>query len=226
MVQYIRGRTGNVSLRFRLGAKGLERKQRLFVVACCRRIWSLLSDERSRQSVEVAERYADGMASAAELQSAYDAAAIVESENRSTLGGRRRNAAMPAAEVSRIEFSFNILMGAMDIAALVPADVAGSSDEIDPGTWESERIAQAWLLRDIFGNPFRPVSFDPSWRTSTVTILAQTMYDSRDFSAIPILADALEDAGCANEEILTHCRDPEHVHTRGCWVTDGCLGKG
>jgi hypothetical protein len=79
-------------------------------------------------------------------------------------------------------------------------------------------------LRDIFGNPFRPVAFSPSWRTDTAVALARQMYESRDFSAMPILADALQDAGCDNEDILTHCRGPG-PHVRGCWVVDLVLGK-
>ncbi len=81
------------------------------------------------------------------------------------------------------------------------------------------------LLRETVGNPFRPVTFSPSWRTDTAMSLARTMYDSRDFSAMPILADALQDAGCDNEDILNHCRDPKQIHVRGCWVVDLVLGK-
>jgi hypothetical protein len=51
------------------------------------------------------------------------------------------------------------------------------------------------------------------------------MYDSREFSAMPILADALQDAGCDNDEVLSHCRDPNADHVRGCWVVDLVLGK-
>ena len=81
------------------------------------------------------------------------------------------------------------------------------------------------LARDIFGNPFRPVAIEPEWRTSTAVALAKGMYDSRDFSVMPILADALQDAGCDNEEVLNHCRDAAGVHVRGCWVVDLVLGK-
>jgi hypothetical protein len=81
------------------------------------------------------------------------------------------------------------------------------------------------LLRDVFGNPFRSVTFSPSWRTDTAVSLAKQMYESRDFSAMPILADALQDAGCDNDEVLSHCRDAEQPHVRGCWVVDGVLGK-
>ena len=80
------------------------------------------------------------------------------------------------------------------------------------------------LLRDIFGNPFRPARFDPAWRTSTAVALASQMYESREFSAMPILADALQDAGCDNDDVLNHCRGLG-PHVRGCWVVDLMLGK-
>jgi hypothetical protein len=81
------------------------------------------------------------------------------------------------------------------------------------------------LLRDIFGNPFRPMTFSPEWRTRTVVTLARAAYESRDFSLMPILADALQDAGCDSEDVLNHCRAPG-PHVRGCWVVDLVLGKG
>ena len=84
---------------------------------------------------------------------------------------------------------------------------------------------QTHFVRDIFGNPFRPVSFSPAWQTDTALTLARQMYDSRDFSLMPILADALQDAGCEDEHILSHCRDPQAAHVRGCWVVDLVLGK-
>jgi hypothetical protein len=80
------------------------------------------------------------------------------------------------------------------------------------------------MLRDIFGNPFRPVVFSAAWRTDTALSLARQMYDSRDFSAMPILADALQDAGCDSDDVLNHCRQPGE-HVRGCWVVDLVLGK-
>src|SRR6266545_5825376 len=78
--------------------------------------------------------------------------------------------------------------------------------------------------RDIFGNPFRPLAFAREWRTDTAVALARQMYESRDFSAMPILADALQDAGCDHEDILSHCRG-DGPHVRGCWVVDLVLGK-
>jgi hypothetical protein len=88
---------------------------------------------------------------------------------------------------------------------------------------DSERGRAGALLREVFGNPFRPLDFAP-WRTDTAVALARTMYESRDFGAMPILADALQDAGCDSAEVLTHCRDAAQVHVRGCWVVDGVLG--
>ncbi|MFO0806182.1 MAG: hypothetical protein U0791_24025 [Gemmataceae bacterium] len=80
------------------------------------------------------------------------------------------------------------------------------------------------MLRDIFGNPFRPVAFDPSWRTSTAVAIAKGMYESRDFAPMPLLADALQDAGCEHADILDHCRGPG-PHVKGCWVVDLVLGR-
>jgi hypothetical protein len=87
-----------------------------------------------------------------------------------------------------------------------------------------ERLKQSNLIRDIFGNPFRSVALNSAWQTSTVTGLAQAIYTDRAFDRLPILADALEDAGCDNADILNHCRQPGE-HVRGCWVVDLILGK-
>jgi len=78
------------------------------------------------------------------------------------------------------------------------------------------------IARDAFAPP---VAFDPAWRTSDAVALARSMYDSRDFTAMPILADALQDAGCEDEQVLSHCRDANQVHVRGCWVCDLVLGR-
>ncbi len=84
-----------------------------------------------------------------------------------------------------------------------------------------------WVLevvRCIVGNPFRPVAFDPRWRTETAGALASGIYAERAFDRLPILADALEEAGCDHPDVLAHCRGPG-PHARGCWVVDGLLGK-
>ena len=80
------------------------------------------------------------------------------------------------------------------------------------------------LLREVVGNPFRPVTIDHDWRTSAVLDLSRQMYKAREFGPMPVLADALQDAGCEHPDVLTHCRGPG-PHVRGCWVVDLVLGK-
>src|SRR5262249_8908331 len=87
-----------------------------------------------------------------------------------------------------------------------------------------EEAIQTQLLHCIFGNPFRPVTLDPFWLTSNVVALAQAIYDERAFERMPILGDALEDAGCDDDDLLAHCRGAG-PHVRGCWVVDLLLGK-
>ena len=110
----------------------------------------------------------------------------------------------------------------LTLARLAFATCRGGYEQSEEHTEEATQIR---LARDIFGNPFRPVAFSPAWRTDTAVSLARGMYESREFSAMPILADALQDAGCDNDDILNHCRDAKQVHVRGCWVTDLVLGK-
>lgn len=80
------------------------------------------------------------------------------------------------------------------------------------------------LLREIVGNPFRSVAVDSSWRTSTVIALADGIYTERAFDRLPILADALQEADCHNEDLLSHLRGPG-PHARGCWALDLALGQ-
>jgi hypothetical protein len=84
--------------------------------------------------------------------------------------------------------------------------------------------AQAALLRDLFGNPFRPVGIAGPWLTPDVAALAQAIYDGRLFGNLPVLADALEEAGCADRELVAHLRGPG-PHVLGCWALDAVLGK-
>jgi hypothetical protein len=90
---------------------------------------------------------------------------------------------------------------------------------------ESLVAAMVAGAHEVFGNPFRKVKFAPAWRTDTAVTLARQMYEAREFSAMPILADALQDAGCDNEDVLNHCRAAEQTHVRGCWVIDLVLEK-
>jgi hypothetical protein len=84
------------------------------------------------------------------------------------------------------------------------------------------------LLRDLLGPlPFHSVTLNPSWLTwhdGLIVSMAQQMYDSHDFSDMPVLADALEEAGCANQKMLQHCRSKSD-HVRGCWLIDLLLNK-
>ena len=81
-----------------------------------------------------------------------------------------------------------------------------------------EYRALAESVRDVFGNPFRPVEFASAWRTSDAVLLARGIHNENAFDQMPILADALQDAGCDNEDVLGHCRDTKQKHVRGCWV--------
>jgi hypothetical protein len=112
-----------------------------------------------------------------------------------------------------------------DLMAAARAIGLPSSEAVDfrfPLLHDLDR--QATLLRDIHGNPFRPIAFSPAWRTAATLGLAQGMYESRDFAGMPVLADALEEAGCESADVLAHCRGPG-PHVRGCWVVDLVLGK-
>ncbi len=116
---------------------------------------------------------------------------------------------------------FKGLVADVLIAWDAPEEVIGylvySFEEWDHSKALPGQVAE--IMRDVVGNPFRPVTFSPEWRTTTAVALARRMYRSRDFGAMPVLADALQDAGCDSADILGHCRGPG-PHVRGCWVTD------
>jgi hypothetical protein len=189
------------------------RKLRLLATACSRRIWHLLADECCRTAVGVAERYADGEVNSEELLRATVAARRVAGQ----LNGNAQDAADAVASSAE-----------EDIRSYVMSVTFCASDAVWFQTREpyyAELAAQAHLVRDIFGNPFHPVTLDPAWLTSTAVALARGIYDGRAFDRMPILADALQDAGCDSDDVLTHCRDPQLIHVRGCWVVDLVLGK-
>lgn len=87
----------------------------------------------------------------------------------------------------------------------------------------AEEAAHCDLFRDLVPYPFEPAEFDPDWRTRAAVALARTLYESGDFATIPVLADALQDAGCEDPDVLGHCRDPDQPHVRGCWVVEAVL---
>jgi len=195
-----------------------ERKLRLFGCACVRRLWDMHPPvllDRDRAIVQVTERYLEGLASP-EIQELFQ---------RETYD---RHSNLNFEIDSRASFSASTWSTA---AALL---VSGASRRAIDGSvltnglfspaWNRQLAENCHLLRCLFGNPFRPVAVDPQWLTSTVTQLAQGIYDDRAFDRLPILADALQDAGCDNDDVLNHCRDTG-PHARGCWVVDLVLGK-
>ena len=218
-----------------LRGKASERKQRLFASACCRRIWHLLEDERSRTAVEVAERYAEGLADVGELSAAYDLAyeAYRDTDGDSIEEIIARIAVnLTVSDVSEVATSAT---DAADAKAHVAVYGQGESDEDPTETTETaygaerfaERVVLCCYLGCIFGNPFKPISLDQSmlaWNDGAIGKMAQAIYDARAFDRLPLLADALEEAGCSDADILNHCRTPGE-HVRGCWVVDLLLGK-
>ena len=133
-----------------------------------------------------------------------------------------------ASVLTRSQYELRSL--AMNIAealAWSAGEVPQVWDEAAAKTYHAVLIRECALLRDIVGNPFRPVTLDPAWlrwNDGCVPKIAQSIYEERRFGELPILADALEDAGCDNADILAHCRGPE-PHVRGCWAVDAILGK-
>jgi hypothetical protein len=190
-----------------------DRKRRLFACACCRRSGQMMADSRNRIGVDVTEKYADGLASNEELAGATEADVWAP-----VVFAAKANAKLAAWFAARGE--------AADALGIPEKDASWTQAKVD--TWTKARLAafsaQADLLRDIFGNPFRPISLDQTWLTLKVKALVQGIYDNRSFDRLPALADVLEVAGCTNEAILSHCRGPG-PHVRGCWVLDAVLGK-
>lgn len=193
-----------------LDGKADERRLRLFAISCCRRIWGLLIDGRSRRAVEVAEQYAEGTATAGQLN-----AARIEAFDAYFNAFVSRDDPASAAHAAACDSAFQ--------AALFAAQHAAEARDK-----AAERKEQAALLRHLLGNPFRPVTAVPAWLAwegGTVRKLAQRIYDERRFNDLPVLADALEEAGCDDRDILAHCRE-EGGHLRGCWALELLLGKG
>jgi hypothetical protein len=214
-----------------------DRKVRLFLVAACYRIWDLLPHEHSKQAVRTVERYADELASTDELKSAHrHAIATCEDLEQSMWrvadeGFQLLDGPSPGTE-EEIEAAIQNerLAAKLAHAALLPT-VAAESDPAVTGylpllDYADDFVLGGWAcyLRDIFGNPFRSITLNSHWLTPPVVALAQTAYDTRAFDRLPILADALEEAGCTNADILGHCRQSGQ-HVRGCWVVDLILGK-
>ncbi len=215
MLEYLRER-GQLS----------ERKARLFAVATARAVWPWMPDARSREAVEVGERYADGLVGQKALR------AVRREAFAAGRASPPRSSAYTAAVVAldvclntRRHDRLQLVVATAGCARSLIFTVLG-----DAAGWAAGK-AQCDLLRDAFGNPFRPVAVPRPWLTPAVVSLAQAAYDNRELPAgtlenarLAILADALEEAGCDSADVLVQCRSPG-PHVRGCWVVDLVLGK-
>ena len=211
-----------------------DRKVRLYLVACGRRIWHLLDNHFSRRAIEVAELLADSQATDEDRLRAYhDAdAGISKSPTKTpTNAGYFAKHCMARKVLRRqeVQDGYNAAVSAgWEVLGGVYSDLNRSKlgNAMIP-----ERQAQSKLVREIILNPFRPAMVEPSWVTPTVTTLAQVIYDQRqmpsgifDNQRMGVLADALEEAGCCDPELLGHLRGPG-PHVRGCWAVDLLIGK-
>jgi hypothetical protein len=223
-----------------LRGKVSDRKLRLFACACCRQVWHLL-DRQGRTIVKVAEDFAEGKAPQQKLSKANAAAQAAAGHARWDVPS---DASSPSAWAAASGAARSTAQKAGQAAAqkAVRTAVYDEDTRDDPGNnpWDNAwnaaekevHKAQAALLRDIV--PFQPVSISPvilAWNDQTIPKLVQTIYEERELPSghldperLAVLADALEEAGCDNADILGHLRGPG-PHTRGCWPLDLLLGK-
>jgi hypothetical protein len=202
------------------------RKLRLLMCASCRRLWKVLTSPQDRGAVEVAEQFADR---------AVPDARRAEARRQTTpvlmLRQRLANPSNPARyAVGRTRDQIN------EVWRFFPAarNAASIAETLRTGEFgpahHDEEVAHCVLTREVFGNPFRAVQLDPIWRTVAASRAARTAYEKRklpsghlDAARLSVLADALEEAGCADAAILSHLRSPG-PHVRGCWALDLILG--
>ncbi len=190
-------------------AGAVDRKLRLYAVACCRQRWDLFEMNLFRRAVDAAERFADGRADRQELAAIYDAIMAIPTPN----------AQSHCLEEMTLKLTSMNGLQCATAAAMNLGVATGWGDFI------SVVQGQAPLLRCVIGNPYRPVALDPSWRTPTVADLVESVYAELAFHRMPILADAIEESGCDHPRVLSHCRNGG-PHVRSCWVIDLLLGKG
>lgn len=231
-----------------LGERASPRKRLLFACACVRRIWPLLDDDRLRKAVKVAERFADGQVSAQILGKAGRLVAQLRKKREkaewreATWMARAARATAQAVEAllpeegpilvtpRDIRESPDVVSATRTARSAARAAEAQSEEDTVAGIEPIRSLASldaVELVRETFGHPFRPAALDPRWlhwRRRIVRRMARVIYRKRCFRNLPILADALEEAGCSDADILTHCRAPME-HVRGCWVVDRLLGK-
>lgn len=221
-----------------LSEKTSDRKFKLFSIACCRRISHLIVDSVAQKLIDESERLADG------LSPLSDITTFRGHQVDSKIASVAKAVTSACCEITLPELRSREGIGYV-VAYYASCHAADAySESVEPG-WDGyahysvfgpegfqrgedaikrESMAHLSILRDIFGNPFRPVTLNPSWLTPKVVSIANGIYSEKAFDRMPILADALQDAGCDNEEILNHCRQPGE-HVRGCWALDLILSK-
>ena len=204
-----------------LRGRASERKLRLFLVACARTVWDQITDPVMRRAVDTAERYVDGRAASEEHQTAHGEVYRLACDRSHFFSDK---ASMMGVSIGQYMSFFGLSLScgfskaALDTLETTNAWASGA---------ELTAHLQPSILRDIFGHSFQPATIASTlldWNNSTVVNLAQSIYEDRAFDHLPGLADALEDAGCHDIDILAHCRQPG-THIRGCWVVDLLLGK-
>jgi hypothetical protein len=212
-----------------------KRKLRLFACGCCFRMWDEKPESLPFRAITYGEHWAEkGVFNGPEGQAIWDA--IMQFQEEDMHAGNHLRAIKLLYCLTCLGedplFLFRRRTSASIWGRLIqlprrifrlssrPQPIRDDPD--DPRT----ALMESWppIIRCIFGNPFRPVTFEAEWRTTTAVQIAKGMYDSRDFAAMPILADALQDGGCESATILDHCRGGG-PHVRGCWVVDLVLGK-
>jgi hypothetical protein len=215
-----------------LRGKASHRKLRLFLVACARRVLPASPDEDMAAALAAAERFADGAESRHRLARVR---AALQARHPARVGGwsplyTEHVRSVPAWHAAREKVGRAAREGARCCAW-------SSTRSVSPGGFltmphpSEELAAQAALLRDILGSPFRPITLDPACLLPQVIALAQAAYDQRelpaghlDLARLAVLADALEEAGCTDPDLLGHLRGPG-PHVRGSWAVDLLLGK-
>jgi hypothetical protein len=197
----------------------IDRRYRLFACNSLRQVWDRISPV-GQFAVELAEQFVDGEATYRDL------VAIRARIHESVGIGRFERWTHSLAEVlfrRPAAAGISVTQRSARFAAFSSASEFFDQLDIDEGPTFGRSLS--YLFREIFGNPFRPVTLNAYWLTSTVLALANGIYSDRAFERMPILADSLQDAGCDNEDILNHCRE-QREHLRGCWVVDLLTGRG
>jgi hypothetical protein len=202
-----------------------ERKLRLFAAACCRNIWYIIPKTPHQAALSVGERYADGIVDEQALEAAVkDVPKVHIGDNAEAdpyhLDCWRCDAVRSAIAAGKFGTASagSVCELASQAAAMVASYAAGLNSLSDIAR-RREQQRQAALLREIFGNPFRPTAVNPIWLDDESTALANAIYDERQFDRLPELAAKLEAAGCDRPEILTHFKN-DRGHVAGCWALD------